>query len=77
MPERKSRRTSPEIEQAEIQLATIINRIDPNLQLGEGETTQTYADAIANAQQELEAYPAAEALEAQRIKLKAAEKKVR
>ncbi len=77
MPGKKSRRSSLEIIEAEIQLAAV-NRVDPNLQLGEGETVQTYAEAIAQAQRELEAYhQAAEALAAQRIKLKAAKKKVR
>lgn len=77
MPGKKSRRTSAEIEKAEIQLAAI-NRIDPNLFLGKGDSAKTYAEAIAAAQRELDAYhAAAEALEAQRIALKEAEKKVR
>jgi hypothetical protein len=77
MPGKKSRRGSTEIQKAEVQLATI-KRIDPNLQLGQGDSPQTYEDAIAEAHRELIAYhEAAEALETRRIALKAAEKKVK
>jgi hypothetical protein len=72
----KARRISPTIQKAEIQMAAI-QRIDPNLRLGQGDSIETYAQTISEAQRQLDAYNlAAEALEAQRIALKESEKKV-
>jgi hypothetical protein len=76
MATQKPRRISPTIQKAEIQMAAI-KRIDPNLRLGQGDSIETYAQEIAEAQRQLEAFNlAAEVLEAQRIALKESEKRV-